>query len=429
MTGVVLRWPVGSTAVSVGVIVGVLAAPATAHADPSTTGRWVVSWAASPTMAGTFPDLACPSGSGLHDQTVRDVLSTSVGGTRVRVRLANTFGGQPLRIGRATVALVEAGAATVPGSTRMLTFGGEQSVTIPPGAETSSDPLPLRVPALRQLAVSVYLPDQTGPATQHLFAQQHNYLSDGDAALASSAVPYTTAISCWLFVDGVDVSASRPVTGAVVALGDSITDGAGSTVDANRRWPDDLARRLDAQRGPTLAVANAGITGNEVVLDRQPVVFGPSALHRLDRDVLAQTGARTVILLEGINDIGGDHIDANQLIAADTEIISRVHARGMRILGATLTPFIGSHEQYGGDYGTPWGEQQRQAVNQWIRTAGAFDGVVDFDRATADPTEPDRLYPPYDSGDHLHPGDAGYAAMADAIDLDQLLPASTKGRR
>src|SRR5207248_1561174 len=327
MTGVVLRRPVGSTAVSVGVIVGVLAAPATAHADPSTTGRWVVSWAASPTMAGTFPDLACPSGSGLHDQTVRDVLSTSVGGTRVRVRLANTFGGQPLRIGRATVALVEAGAATVPGSTRMLTFGGEQSVTIPPGAETSSDPVPLRVPALRQLAVSVYLPDQTGPATQHLFAQQHNYLSDGDAALASSAVPYTTAISCWLFVDGVDVSASRPVTGAVVALGDSITDGAGSTVDANRRWPDDLARRLDA------------------------------------------------------------------------------------------------HEQYGGDYGTPWGEQQRQAVNQWIRTAGAFDGVVDFDRATADPTEPDRLYPPYDSGDHLHPGDAGYAAMADAIDLDQLLPA------
>ena len=166
-----------------------------------------------------------------------------------------------------------------------------------------------------------------------------------------------------------------------------------------------------------------------MVLDRQPVVFGPSALHRLDRDVLAQTGARTVILLEGINDIGGDHIDANQLIAADTEIISRVHARGMRILGGTLTPFVGSHEQYGGDYGTPWGEQQRQAVNQWIRTAGAFDGVVDFDRATADPTEPDRLYPPYDSGDHLHPGDAGYAAMADAIDLDQLLPASTKGRR
>jgi lysophospholipase L1-like esterase len=194
-----------------------------------------------------------------------------------------------------------------------------------------------------------------------------------------------------------------------------------STPDTNRRWPDDLARRLDAVRGPTLSVVNAGIGGNEILLDRQPAVFGPSALSRLDRDVLAQSGARVVILLEGINDIGGDHATAVRLIEADQQIIARVHARGLRILGGTLTPFGGSHDQFDGDYGTAFGERQRQELNRWIRTSGAFDGVIDFDAAVADPANPERMLPLYDSGDHLHPGDAGYAAMANAIPLRQLL--------
>ncbi len=389
-----------SIALLAGVAVAILAAPTAAQAaDCPRPDRWVAAWAASPTEAGTFPGYPCPSADGLHDQTVRNIVFTSAGGDRVRVRLTNVFGAQPLHVGRAAVAVAGTGAATVRRSTRALSFHGEQ----------------------QRLAVSVYLPEPTGPATQHLIAQQNNYVSTGDSALTAAPDPFSTTINCWLYVDGVDVSARSPVTGAVVALGDSITDGALSTVDANRRWPDDLARRLHERPGRTLAVVNAGISGNQVLLDRQPTVYGLSALHRLDRDVLGQTGARVVILLEGVNDIGGDHLDADQLIAAYQEIIARVHARGLRIFGGTLVPFGGSHDQYGGDYGSPWGEQQRQALNQWIRTGGAFDGVIDFDRAIADPAAPDRMYPPYDSGDHLHLGDAGYAAMADAVDLDALL--------
>jgi lysophospholipase L1-like esterase len=411
-----------SVALGAGVTVAILVAPTAAPAaDCPPRDRWVASWATSPTAAGTFPGYPCPSDAGLNNQTVRDIVFTSVGGDRVRIRLTNAFGGQPLHVGHAAVAIAGDGAATLPRSVRALSFNGQPSVTIAPGEETFSDPVPLRVHALQRLAVSVYLPDPTGPATQHLFAQQNNYLAGGDAAESPAPDPYTTTIGCWLFVDGVDVSARFSVTGAVVTLGNSITDGALSTVDANRRWPDDLARRFNERGGRRLAVVNAGISGNDVTLDRQPVVFGPSALHRLDRDVLSQSGVRDVILLEGINDIGGDHVSADQLIAADSEIIARVHARGLRIFGGTLVPFGGSHDQYGGDYGTPWGEQQRQALNQWIRTGGAFDGVIDFDRAIADPAAPDRMFPPYDSGDHLHPGDAGYAAMAAAVDLDALL--------
>jgi lysophospholipase L1-like esterase len=401
----------------------VLAGPGPAHAaaDLSTHHRWVAAWGTSPTGPGTFAEFACPSETGLQDQTVRNIVFTSAGGDHVRVRLTNTFGARPLRVGHAAVALADGGAATVPGTTRPLTFGGATSVTLPAGTEALSDPVPLRVPALHHLAVSVYLPEATGPATQHLFALQDNYLATGDAAVSEAASSFPTTINCWLFTDGVDVYAQRRFEGAVVALGNSITDGAGSTSNADHRWPDQLARRLNARGGPTLSVVNAGIAGNEVLIDRLPPQFGQSALSRLDRDVLTETRVRVVILLEGINDIGGDHASAERLIAAYQQIIAQVRAQGLRIFGGTLTPFVGSNAQYGGDYGTPWGEEQRQAVNRWIRTAGAFDGVIDFDKATADPADPQRLNPAYHSGDYLHPNDAGYLAMARAIDLQALI--------
>ena len=228
-------------------------------------------------------------------------------------------------------------------------------------------------------------------------------------------------IGCWMFASGVDVRPDRDVRGTVVALSDSITDGDRSSIDKDQRYPDHLARRLNAVHGPTLSVSNAGIGGNELLRNRVPELFGASALARLPRDVLSQAGAREVILLEGINDIGAESATAAQLIQADELIIAQAHAAGLRIYGATLVPFGGSHEQYDGNYGTAAGERQRQALNHWIRTSGAFDAVFDFDRALRDPEDPTRLLPIYDSGDHLHPSDTGYRAMAAAVDLRVLL--------
>jgi lysophospholipase L1-like esterase len=303
---------------------------------------------------------------------------------------------------------------------RTLRFHGARSVTIKPGALVRSDPVSLPVRAGRALVVSLYFPAATGPATQHPLALQDSYVSPGDrTATASAGVART--VNCWMFADRVEVTPSSRVTGTLVTLGDSITDGSHSTANANRRWPDDLNRRLQAQHGAIPSVANAGISGNEVLVDRDPVTFGPSALHRLDRDVLSEPGARTVILLEGINDIGAASATARSIIAGDKQIIARAHARGVRVFGATLTAFGGSNGQYGGDYGTAYGEAQREAVNHWIRTGHAFDGVIDFDKATADPSNPHQMAPAYDSGDHLHPGDAGYQRMADSIKISALL--------
>jgi lysophospholipase L1-like esterase len=384
--------------------------------------HWVASWAGSPTVGGSVPGRSCPSGTGLQNQTVRNIVFSSVGGSEVRVRLTNTFGAQPLQVGRVAVAVAATGASTVAGSMHVLSFSGAPGITIPAGAEAFSDPVAMSVRAQQKLAVSIFLPAATGAATQHFFAMQTNYVSiSGKWVFTSSSEPFTIPISCSLFVDGVDVKASAQVEGTLVALGDSITDGAKSSIGANKRWPNDLARRLNALSGTRLSVVDAGISGNEVLLDRQPGLFGQSALVRLDRDVLNQTAATHVILLEGINDIGAANATAAQLIDANKSIITRVHARGMRIFGGTLTAFGGSNPTYGGNYGTSAGEAQREAFNQWVRTGGAFDGVIDFDSAVADPTDPHRLYPPYDSGDHLHPNDAGYNAMADAIDLSMLM--------
>jgi lysophospholipase L1-like esterase len=414
----------GVGAVAAGVVA--LAVPAVAQqaAHGGHHGDWVNAWQGSPVQGDTIAGASCPADKGLDAQTVRNVVFLSTGGDEVRVRLTNAFGAEPLQVGAASVALAGQGAAT---ATRphALRFGGERSVLIAAGGEALSDPVAMSVRALQTLDLSVYLPTATGPATQHWDAQQDNYLAAGDVTESTSAAAFGTTISCWMFADGVDVRSSHHVVGTVVTLGDSITDGYLSTVDANHRYPDYLARRLNAVHGDTLSVSNAGISGNDLLTFRTDLsfgdVFGAPALARLPRDVIAQAGVRDVILLEGINDIGAMSAKASDLIAADKQIIAQVHAAGLRIFGATLTPFGGSNGQYGGDYGTPAGEQQRQLLNAWIRNSGAFDGVIDFDKAVRDPQDPQRMLPQYDSGDHLHPGDAGYQRMADTVDLRMLL--------
>ena len=424
-----------STGLALATAAAVIAAvPATASGpSPADRGgqqvaaaaRWVSAWQGSPVGGGTIPGASCPADQGLDHQTVRNVVFLSAGGDRVRIRLSNAFGTRPLQVGTTSVAVAGTGAATVPGSTRPVRFGGRSSVLVAAGGDALSDPVPLRVRALQKLAVSVYLPRATGPATQHWDAQQDNFLAAGNRAAAPGAAGFGTTISCWMFADGVDVLPSPRVAGTVVTLGDSITDGFGSTNNADRRYPDFLARRLQALPGSTLAVSNAGISGNDLLTFRTDlpfgVVFGPPAPARLARDVLTQAGARSVILLEGINDIGAFSTPAADLIQADQQIIAQARAAGLRVYGATLVPFGGSNAQYGGDYGTPAGERQRQRLNTWIRTSGAFDAVFDFDRALRDPAHPDRLLPAYDSGDHLHPGDAGYRRMAGTVDLRVLL--------
>lgn len=361
--------------------------------------------------------------TGFDNQTVRNIVFTSVGGSLARVRFTNSFGSQPLAIGAASIGLAGAGGA-VAGRAVPLTFAGLSSVLIPPGAEALSDPIHFAIQPLQELAVSVYLTQSTGPATNHSDAQQVNYVATGDHSLDPSAAAYTTQTQSWYFVDSVDVVAQRRDLGTVVALGDSITDGFHSTVNANARWPNDLARRLDALHGITMSVADEGISGNRVLNDSQ--CCGVNALARFNRDVVDRAGVRDVILLEGINDIGfsqltspitapNTNVSADQIIAGYEQLIAQAHAAGLKIFGGTLTPFEGAA------YWTPAGEAKREAVNHWIITSGAFDGVINFAKAVADPANPLMINPIYDSGDHLHPNDAGYQAMANAINLAMLL--------
>ncbi len=387
---------------------------------PTAGSHWLTTWGASPQVAtpGTLAQ------TGFQDQTVRNVIFTSVGGSMVRVRFTNTFGSTPLRIARAAIGVRQTRGAVVPGTNHILSFGGSDAVTIPPGAEALSDPIAMDVAPLQDLDVSVYLRQPTGPATQHALAQQTNYIARGDHTLDDSTTAFTTETKSWYFVDAVDVTASERDLGTVVAYGDSITDGYHSSENRNERWPNDLARRLDALSGPSLSVADEGISGNRVL--NNSLCCGVNALARFDRDVVDRAGARDVILLEGINDIGfsqlsgqetepNTEVSAAEIIAGYEQIIAQAHAAGLKIFGGTLTPFQGAA------YWTPGGEAKREAVNHWILTSGAFDGVIDFAGVTADPIDPQRLNPAYDSGDHLHPNDAGYQAMANAIDLGMLL--------
>jgi lysophospholipase L1-like esterase len=376
--------------------------------------NWTASWGASPVVGSDIPGSTCPAGAGLTNQTVRDVIFLSIGGDHIRIRLTNTFGTTPMSISGASVAVQASGADAAPGTLRELTFHGRHAVTIAAGGREFSDPVALRVAPLSTILVSVYANGPTGPVTNHPFTAQGNYLATGDATRQDSGAGYSDT-PCWMFVDGIDVTAAPRVAGTVVAFGDSITDTANTTGNANRRWPDFLARRLNAVRGPTLSVINAGLGGNRLLADREgSPYYGVAGLTRFGRDALDQTGVRAVILLEGINDIGFS-APAADIIAGYQQVIAAAHARRVPVFGATLTPMRGSII-FTDDRLRTWLD-----VNTWIRTSGAFDGVIDFAAATADPTDPTTLNPAYDSGDHLHPNDAGTQAMADAINLRMLL--------
>ena len=391
--------------------------PAAAARPGSPGDGWVTSWSASPQVAARDTLAAV----GFDNQTVRDIIFTSVGGDLIRLELTNVFGASPLRVGHVTVAVAGPDATVLPGTIHPVTYRGSASFQIPAGAQILTDPVAMPVAPLQDLAVSVYLPDQTGAATFHSDAQQVNWVSTaGDHAADSDAGAFITPTLSWYYVSALIVQASG-ADGTVVALGDSITDGVGSTADANARWPNDLARRLDALGGPALSVADEGIGGNRVLIGAR--CCGASAEARFGRDALDQPGVRDVIVLEGINDIGfsaalGPGVGAAQIIAGYQQLIAEAHARGLKIFGATLLPFQGA------GYYTAAGEVTREAVNTWIRTGGAFDGVIDFDAVMRDPAHPLMLNPAYDCGDHLHPNDVGYQAMADAISLETLLPGS-----
>lgn len=391
-----------------------------AQARPHRPAHWLAAWTAAPQapVAGNL------SAHGFRNQTIRQIVFLSGGGPMVRIRLTNTFSSRPLAVGRASVAVPAAGAGTRAGTLRALTFGGRPSVRVPPRAEVLSDPVRLRARPLSHLVVSLYLPARTGPATEHAQARQVNYVARGDRALAAGPAGFGDRTQSWYFLAGVDVLAPARDVGAVVALGDSITDGVGSRIGADARWPNDLARRLAARGGRTLTIVDQGIGGNRLLHSDE--CCGVDAVARFDRDAAGQSGVRDVILLEGVNDIGfsrsrgaaqAPHTDvsARQIIDGYQRIIRMAHAAGLRVFGATLTPFRGAR------YWSPAGEAKRQAVNHWILTSGAFDGVVKFAAAVADPGHPERLEPAYDCGDHLHPNAAGYRAMARAVDVAALL--------
>jgi lysophospholipase L1-like esterase len=362
--------------------------------------------------------MAASGGFAVHPfaaTTLREIFHVSNGGRQIRIRFTNEFGLDPLTIADAHIAVSADAGAIVQGTDNAITFGGATTERIPPGAALYSDPVAMPVQPLSDVAVSFYLPSQMMRAeTYHGFANQNNYLVNGNQAGAESLTEATTLTS-WYFVDGIDVAATDGAR-AIVTLGDSITDGAHSTPNANRRWPDVLAARLKQEHGlEQVSVLNEGIGGNRVLND----VTGPSALARLDRDVLAQNGARYVIVLESINDIGHsatpqapeDTVTAERLELGLRQIADAVREHGMKAYGATLTPYEGA------SYSSAAGEAIREAVNDWIRTSGTFDAVIDFDQITRDPAHPTRFNPLYDSGDHLHPSDAGYKAMGEGIDL------------
>lgn len=356
-------------------------------------------------------------------RTLRMVEHSSAGGTRVRIRLDNAFNTAPVVIGHATIAVQSTGAAAA-ATPVSLTFQGNRSVTIPAGGQAVSDGADFTVPADTNLLVSLYLPGPVALAPFHSLGEQDMYSSAdqaGDQTADVSDFPVNNLFGFWTLLSGVDVASGSPDPGTVVAFGDSITDGVGSTYDGNDRWPNDLARRLlDQSQYPKMGVVDAGISGNRVVSDDFDGLPGTgtggiSAVSRLQRDVLAVPGARTVIVFEGINDIkSGTSADA--VISGLEQIAAACHAAGLRVLAGTITPFQG-YSAYTAAY-----EAARQDVNSFIRAnaGGVFDGVIDFDAVVRDPADPAAMLPAYDSGDHLHPGAAGYHAMADAIDLSTL---------
>jgi len=392
-------------------------------------GRGAVAPAAAPVPATAAP--AAPVAGTLNNQTARMIVRTSIGGSRVRVEFSNAFGTAPLDMGAAHIAIRGQDSAIIAGSDRPLLFNGKRTARVLPGAVLLSDPVDLVVPRLGDLAISVYVPGDSGRASQHSQALHTTYIAAGDTTGQMEMADATTT-AAWYWISSVDVMAPADA-GAIVAFGDSITDGTTSTVNANRSWPSLLAERLMTNPATAnLSVLNLGIAGNRVLGDGA----GVSALARFDRDVLSQPGVKYLMIMEGINDMNGagrggatqgatpagPALTADDLIGGMKQMIERAHTHGIKVIGCTLTPYGNATDAV---------EAMRQALNRFIRTSGAFDGVVDFDKVIQDPNDPRQFRQGYNNTDKLHPNDAGYKAMADAVDLSMFVakPAATPARR
>lgn len=386
-------------------------ASAAVHAEALDGQHWVVTWGASPAPQLSSDEAMASRRLIFQNQTLREIVHTSLGGRQFRVRLSNVFGADEVLIGAASMQGQD-------GSSHPLAFAGQASVTLPANAEMVSDPIDINVAAGADVAINLYLPGSAKGAAVHYVAWQNSYLQPGDHTSEQTWPHGGSKVGYWAFLEGLDVNAKASAR-AIVAFGDSITDGAHSTVNENRRWPDILAARLrDSGFSDEIGVVNAGIRGNRILHDGNPrMEFGVSALARLDRDALAQPGARYLVVLEGINDIGhvgkSQAVTAKDLIEGLSQIAERAHEVGLKVYAATLTPFEG----VAGGYYTSEKNSLREQYNDWIRHSPLLDGVIDFDRVTRDPANPLRLRPAYDCGDHLHPNDSGYLAMGKAVPL------------
>ena len=427
-----VRGRVAARFVVVALLAGATAGgPRTALAQrPAERAHWVGTWATGLVARAALPPPPAAPAAGqpapaaplnFDNQTLRQIVRVSIGGPQVRAVFSNAFGTAPLAIGAASIALRDKGEAIVAGSSRPLQFSGKPAASIAPGAVLVSDPVSLTVPDLADLVVDMYLPGDTAAAGSPLAhhpgngALQTNYVSETGNHAGAPKFPVKATTLIWHFLSRVEVTAPEQV-GAIVTFGDSITDGSRSTPDTNNRWPNHLARRLLGQN-QRAAVLNAGIGGNRLLSDGN----SQSALARFDRDVLAQSGATHLIVLIGINDIGNRQARAtvDDLIAGHRQILARARARGLKVYAATMTPFEGA--TLAPDYWTPEGDATRQAFNRWLRTSGEYDGVFDFEAAIRDPAAPTKVLAKYSSPDNLHPNDAGYEALAGAVDLTMLM--------